>query len=105
MGKSPAIAHLQAPYRLQLHHGLQLLDGRLRLHAHHDLPCGARGGAPTVQPTAALQEPAWTERWTDRQTDRQGGAGGRVRIGVAGRPRGLKLTLELSEGEREGCDS
>lgn len=68
---SPAIARLQTPYRVQLHHGLQLLDGHLRLHAHHDLPCEARGGAPTVQPTAALEEPAWTERRIDRQTDRE----------------------------------
>lgn len=73
----------QAPYRVQLHHGLQLLDGHLWLHVHHDLPCGARGAARLVQHAAALGEPAWIERWTDGKTDGGEGAGetGRVRGG------------------------
>lgn len=57
--------------RVQLHHGLQLLDRNLWLHVHHDLPCGVRGGAPIAQHMATPEEPDWTERWTDRQTDRE----------------------------------
>lgn len=40
------VALTHAPYRVQLYHGLQLLDSHLWLHVHHDLPCGVRGGAP-----------------------------------------------------------
>lgn len=58
------------PYRVQFHHGLQLLDGHLRLHAHHDLSCGVRRGAPIAQHIAALKKPDWTE--TDRQADKEG---------------------------------
>lgn len=62
---------LRDSHRVQFHHRLQLLEGCLRFHAHHHLPCGARVGACMTQHTAAPVEPDWIERRTDKQTDRQ----------------------------------
>lgn len=62
----PGAGH--SPYRIQLHHGLQLLDGHLWFHAHYNLPCGARRGGPIAQHVAAPEKPDWTDR---RQTEEE----------------------------------
>ena len=86
-----------SPYRIQFHHGLQLLNWLLRLHAYYNLPCGARRGAPIAQPVAAPEQPDWTE--TDRQTDREEEQSYSERHEVRQEERDLQWTpLEVSQG-------
>lgn len=61
----------QAPYRLQLHHGLQLLVGASGSMLTTTSPVGREERGPTVQPGGPSG--ACLDREMERQTDRQTG--------------------------------
>lgn len=54
-------------HSFQLHHCVYLLDGNLRFHIDHDLPCGARAMGPVGHCQIAVEVFSWTE---DRERER-----------------------------------